>query len=89
MGASADPGPLRRLISALRKRRAAAPLEPLTDAEMRILRLLPTPLTLREVGDRLFVSHNTVKSHTRVLYRKLDVTSREEAVARAREHGLI
>ena len=56
---------------------------------MRVLRLLPTPLTLRGVGDRLFLSHNTVKSHTRVLYRKLDATSREEAVARARTYGLI
>lgn len=80
---------MRPLIAAFQGRAAAAAAEPLTDSEMRVLRLLPTPLTLRGVGDRLCLSHNTVKSHTRVLHRKLDATSREEAVAQAQRHGLI
>jgi len=85
----ADAGPLRRLLAASQRRGADAPAEPISEAEMRILRLLPTPMSLRDMGEQLFLSRNTVKSHTRVLYRKLDVGSREEAVTRAREHGLI
>ncbi|MGE3234350.1 MAG: LuxR C-terminal-related transcriptional regulator [Thermoleophilia bacterium] len=84
-----DPGPLRRLAAASRARSDAALAEPISDGEMRILRLLPSELTLRQVGERLFLSVNTVKSHTRLLYRKLDASSREEAVARARELRLI
>jgi LuxR family maltose regulon positive regulatory protein len=53
-----------------------------------VLRLLAGPLSLREIGDALYVSLNTVKTHARAVYRKLGVTSREEAVARARELGL-
>jgi LuxR family maltose regulon positive regulatory protein len=84
-----DPGPLRRLAAASRARGAAVLADPVSDGEMRILRLLPSDLTLRQIGERLFLSVNTVKSHTRLLYRKLDATSREEAVARAQELRLI
>ena len=63
--------------------------EPISEGEMRILRLLPSDLTLRQIGERLFLSVNTVKSHTRLLYRKLDANSREEAVARAHELHLV
>ena len=61
----------------------------LTMAELRILRLLPSHLTLREIGERLHVSTNTVKSQALSLYRKLDVSSRSGAVARGRSAGLI
>ncbi len=84
-----DPGPLRRLAAASRARGEAVLAEPISDGEMRILRLLPSDLTLRQIGERLFLSVNTVKSHTRLLYRKLDASSREEAVARAQELRLI
>ena len=57
--------------------------EPPSDAELPVLRLLATPLSQREIGDSLFLSVNTVKSHTRELYRKLGVGSRDDAVARA------
>jgi LuxR family maltose regulon positive regulatory protein len=61
----------------------------LTLAELRILRFLPTHLSFREIGDRLHVSTNTVKSQAHAVYRKLDACSRSEAVARASHVGLI
>ena len=61
----------------------------LTLAELRILRFLPTHLSFREIGDRLHVSTNTVKSQAHAVYRKLDACSRSEAVARASRVGLI
>jgi LuxR family maltose regulon positive regulatory protein len=61
----------------------------LTMAELRILRFLPTHLSLREIGVRLHVSTNTVKTQAHAVYRKLDVRSRSDAVARAVEIGLI
>jgi LuxR family maltose regulon positive regulatory protein len=61
----------------------------LTKREMEVLRLLPTRLSQREIGRRLFVSYNTVHSHIRSIYRKLGVSSRVDAVARAREQGLL
>jgi len=54
-----------------------------SDAELAVLRLLTTELSLREIGGRLFLSPNTVRTHTRAIYRKLSVNSRSEAVARA------
>jgi LuxR family transcriptional regulator, maltose regulon positive regulatory protein len=61
----------------------------LTLAELRILRFLPTHLSFREIGDRLHVSTNTVKSQAHAVYRKLDASSRSEAVTRASRVGLI
>jgi LuxR family maltose regulon positive regulatory protein len=67
---------------------AAAPAT-LTAAELRILRLLPTHLSFREMGSQLYVSANTVKTQAQAVYRKLDASSRSEAVARARDFGLL
>jgi LuxR family maltose regulon positive regulatory protein len=61
----------------------------LTTAELRILALLPTHLSFREMGTRLYVSPNTVKTQAQAVYRKLDASSRSEAVARGRVLGLI
>jgi LuxR family maltose regulon positive regulatory protein len=61
----------------------------LTTAELRILALLPTHLSFREMGSRLYVSPNTVKTQAQAVYRKLDASSRSEAVARANELGLL
>jgi LuxR family maltose regulon positive regulatory protein len=61
----------------------------LTTAELRILGLLPTHLSFREMGTRLYVSPNTVKTQAQAVYRKLDASSRSEAVARARVLGLL
>ncbi len=61
----------------------------LTAAELRVLPLLATHLSYREIGERRFLSRHTVKSHTTAIYRKLDVNSRSEAVERARAIGLL
>jgi len=61
----------------------------LTTAELRVLEFLPTHLSLKEIGDKLFVSRNTVKSQAIATYRKLGVSSRGEAVTTARALGLI
>ena len=58
-------------------------------AELAVLRYLATGLSQREIGARLYISLNTVKTHIRELYRKLDVTSRADAVARAEALGLL
>jgi LuxR family maltose regulon positive regulatory protein len=63
--------------------------EDLTERELAVLRLLPTSLSRREIADALYVSPNTVKTHAKGIYRKLDASSREDAVARARELGLL
>ncbi|HTW14027.1 MAG TPA: LuxR C-terminal-related transcriptional regulator [Nocardioides sp.] len=64
-------------------------VDALTARERDVLRLLPTRLTVREIASELFVSRNTVKFHLRVIYQKLGVTSRGEAVDRARSLGLL
>jgi LuxR family maltose regulon positive regulatory protein len=68
---------------------AGALVEPLTEAELRIVELMPTHLTLEEIGNRLSISRNTVKTHIRDVYGKLCVTSRSEAVTQAQALGLI
>jgi LuxR family transcriptional regulator, maltose regulon positive regulatory protein len=91
----ADPGPLvttwlageQRAVAALTRQEGL--IESLTDRELTILRLLPAPSSLRELASELFVTPNTLKTHLRAIYRKLGAESREEAVIRARERGLI
>ena len=61
----------------------------LTDRELEILTLLETDLSLRDIGHELFVSRNTAKTHVANLYRKLDVSDRSSAIARARQLDLI
>jgi LuxR family maltose regulon positive regulatory protein len=61
----------------------------LTSAESRLLPLLATHLSFREIGDLLFVSRNTVKTQAISIYRKFGVSSRSEAIARALDLGLI
>ncbi len=61
----------------------------LTIAELRILRFLPTHLSFREIGERLHVSGNTVKTQAHAVYTKLGAGSRSEAVAKAAAIGLI
>lgn len=58
-------------------------------AELTVLRMLATNLTQREIGAELFLSTNTVKTHTRRLYTKLGVNSRESAVRQASALGLL
>ena len=62
---------------------------PLTPAELRLLPYLQTHLSIREIGERLFISRNTVSSEVGSIYRKLGVSTRSEAVERAMEIGLL
>ena len=61
----------------------------LTEAELRLLPHLSTHLSFREIGERLYLSRHTVKSHAMAVYRKLNVNSRSAAVERADELGLL
>ena len=61
----------------------------LTTAELRLLPLLSTHLSFREIGERLHVSRHTVKTQAMSVYRKLDVSSRSEAIGRVHEVGLL
>jgi len=68
--------------------RVASPAEPLTEREAAVLRLLGGSLSLREIGQELYVSANTVKSHTQAIYRKLGVSTRQDAVEHGKQLGL-
>jgi LuxR family maltose regulon positive regulatory protein len=66
-----------------------AGLASLTTAELRVLRFLPTHYAFPEIAERLHVSSNTVKTHVHAVYRKLDASSRSEAVVNATRVGLL
>jgi LuxR family maltose regulon positive regulatory protein len=92
---SADPGSLpmlleqteRTLTSALHRRVDAT--APLSERELMVLRLLPTPLSTREMSRELSVSVTTIRSQVQSIYRKLHASTRDEAVTRARDLGLL
>jgi LuxR family maltose regulon positive regulatory protein len=71
------------------QRQAASSAELLSDRELQVLRLLDSELTGPQIARELFVSHNTVRTHTKHIFTKLDVTNRRAAVLRARERGLL
>ena len=93
----ADPGVLPELVSRVERRLRLVPSratrtpyeEDLSDRELAVLRLLATDLTQREIGEALYVSFNTVKTHVKSIFRKLDVATRPDAVSRARELRLL
>ena len=91
----ADPGVLPdRVARAERRLQPSRPArtpydEELSDRELAVLRLLKSDLNQREIGEALFVSFNTVKTHVKSIYRKLDVDTRPDAVLRARELNLL
>jgi len=64
-------------------------IEPLSARELEVLRLLTTSLSSTEVAQELFVSVNTIRSHVKSIYRKLDVHRRMDAVRRAKELELL
>lgn len=64
-------------------------LEALSARELQVLRLLDTPLSGPEIARELFVSLNTLRTHTRHIFAKLEVNSRRGAVSRAKERGLL
>lgn len=65
------------------------PLDPLTERELAVLIELPTMKSNAEIAGEFFVSVNTVKTHLKSIFRKLDVSTRREAVRRGREIGLL
>jgi LuxR family maltose regulon positive regulatory protein len=84
------PAEVEDLRASLKTMRANAPgTSTLTAAELHVLPYLATHLTFPEIGDRLYLSRHTVKSHAMAIYRKLNVTSRNEGVERAHELGLL
>jgi LuxR family maltose regulon positive regulatory protein len=81
-------------ISAPRAATAPAPpgtafVDPLSQREQDVLRMLRSEFSVPEIAAHLYVSYNTAKTHTRSIYRKLGVSSRSAAVARARVHGYL
>ncbi|MBI5300989.1 MAG: LuxR family transcriptional regulator [Chloroflexi bacterium] len=64
-------------------------VEALSQRELEVLRLIAQGLSNREIGERLFLALSTVKGHSRIIFDKLEVHNRTEAVARARELGLL
>jgi LuxR family transcriptional regulator, maltose regulon positive regulatory protein len=83
------------LLSLLARDSAPAPatagplLEPLSERELTVLRYLPTMMSNAEIAAEMYVSVNTVKTHLKHVYRKLDVTDRRECVRRGRELRLL
>jgi LuxR family transcriptional regulator, maltose regulon positive regulatory protein len=63
--------------------------EPLTERELAVLEYLPGRRKNQEIATELYVSVNTLKSHLRNIYRKLDVSNRDEAVTKATDIGLL
>jgi len=71
------------------KDQSPALIEPLSERELQVLRLLNSSLTSTEIGQELYVSQNTVRTHLRNIYSKLAVHGRIEAIQKAKEYGLI
>jgi LuxR family maltose regulon positive regulatory protein len=87
-GGEAQLARLRRLGQELTGLSSGPPPEPLTEREVTVLRLLRGTLSLREIGQELHLSPNTVKTHTRVIYRKLGVSTRRQAVEQGHRAGI-
>ena len=87
-GADAQLARVRRLRQELAGLSQATVVEPLTEREAMVLRLLRGTLSLREIGQELHLSPNTIKTHTRVIYRKLGVSTRRQAVEQGRRAGI-
>lgn len=79
------------VLAAVRRSVGLGPdlVEPLTDREVEVLRLLPSRLSNADMGRALFVSTNTIKTHLKHIYQKLDAADRDAAIRRARELSLL
>ena len=71
------------------KPRSASLADPLTEREEAVLRLLQGTLSLREIGQELHLSANTIKTHAQAIYRKLGVSTRRDAVQRGHAAGIL
>ncbi|MMZ67804.1 Response regulator protein VraR [compost metagenome] len=82
--------PVYKPINTACAKKATAPLiEPLSERELEVLRLIAQGLSNQEISERLFIALPTVKGHNRAIFDKLQVKRRTEAVALARERGLL
>jgi LuxR family transcriptional regulator, maltose regulon positive regulatory protein len=79
---------LQRVVPLAETTGQVALVDPLTDRELVVLRYLASRLTTSEIGSELYVSVNTVRTHTKAVYRKLGVGSRQDAIAEARRLGI-
>jgi LuxR family maltose regulon positive regulatory protein len=93
---TAHPALIADILSLLAGRRLAPPpagpqppLEALSDSEVRVLRYLPTNLSVPQIANELYVSSNTVRTHMRHVYIKFDTHNRADTVARARALGML
>jgi LuxR family maltose regulon positive regulatory protein len=93
LGTEADEAPVvgrpSSVVQPTKRGRPLSQLDPLSDRELEVLRLIAQGLTNREIASRLYLAQSTVKVHTRNIYGKLDVHSRTQAVAYAQELGLL
>ena len=89
LGTLADEAKALRDRLARERRSSIAGSSALTAAELRILPMLSTHLSFPEIGKELFLSPHTIKWTMKSIYRKLGATTRNEAVTRARELGLL
>jgi LuxR family transcriptional regulator, maltose regulon positive regulatory protein len=87
-GAEAQLARVRRLGQELGGLSGEPPPAPLTEREVTVLRLLRGTLSLREIGQELHLSPNTIKTHTRVIYRKLGASTRRQAVEQGHRTGI-
>jgi LuxR family maltose regulon positive regulatory protein len=71
------------------KPHSQALIDPLSQRELEVLRLVAEGLSNQEIGERLFLALDTIKGHNRRIFEKLEVKRRTEAIARARELGLL
>jgi LuxR family transcriptional regulator, maltose regulon positive regulatory protein len=76
-------------LSTAPRQRVTVAAAALTERELAVLRLLPTRLSTRNISRELSVSVSTIRSQVQAIYRKLQVTTRTEAVTRARELDLL
>ena len=89
-GVKAPQARLERLrLQAVVPARDVSAADSLTEREVAVLRLLRGSLSLREIGQELFVSPNTIKTHVQAIYRKLGVSARHDAVERGRDVGIL
>lgn len=99
MESSHDPGRIVNLVAAAERKLSirrpsqqtagTVHVEPLTERELAVLRLLRSELSFREIAEEMYISHNTVKGHAKSIYRKLGVSSREAAIETARDLDLL
>jgi LuxR family maltose regulon positive regulatory protein len=80
---------IRSVFKAITPPKIEGLMDPISERELEVLQLIAAGLSNKEIAEKLFISLNTVKTHTKNINSKLDVSSRTRAVARAKELGLL